>query len=538
MLYLSLEWCYTGLLTAVSVVLVLVVLVHLVPYVVDSHGLRSYPGPFLAKFSDAWLGYVTYKGHRSEVVHDLHMKYGPFVRIAPNHVSVALPDAQTIIYGHGNGALKSSFYDAFNFSSSPSMFSTQDRQIHSRKRKIISHTFSPKSVLEFEPHVRHFVGQLLRQWDRLYDRALEGLSGKEGEGWIGREGRLWLNCLPWVNYLAFDIIGDLAFGAPFGMVKAAKDVAQVPEDLRAVMNSYGQTGVKNAMKEIQAIKTLSGPADYTTAMIGVMPQWWGLLLKRTPFFREGEEDFGAIFGMAVAAVSKRLEVPTDRNDILSKLQAGRDDKDLPIGRDELSTEAFSFLIAGSDTTSISSCVIIYYLACTPDVQDKLHRELDEHLDSDVATAERVKKLSYLQACINEGLRLHCTVGMGLHRVAANPGMTISGNYFPGGTVVSAPIYTIHRDPTVWGDDVEKYRPERWFECDSAAVSKAFTPFSVGPRACVGRNLAILELQIIMASILKRFHFVLENPEQVLDVTEGLLRKPTGCHVGMKRRDVF
>ncbi|KAK0482260.1 cytochrome P450 monooxygenase [Armillaria novae-zelandiae] len=535
MLHLSLEWSHTDLLTVIITVFVLVVLVHLVPYLVDSHGLRSYPGPLIAKFSDAWLGYMTYKGHRSEIVHDLHMKYGPFVRLAPNHVSVALPDAQNIIYGHGNGALKSSFYEAYRISSSYNMFTTQDRQIHTRKRKIVSHSFSQKNVLEFEPHVRHFVGQLLKQWDRLYDKALKGgTSGQEGEGWIGREGRLWLDCFPWMGYLAFDIIGDLAFGAPFGMVKAAKDIVQVPADQPAVMGSYGQTGGKYVVKEVQAIKG----GDYATATIGVIPKWLRLLLKRAPIFKQDKEDFRVIFGMATIGISKRMQVPSDRNDLLSKLQAGRDEQGLPIGQDELTTEAFSFLIAGSDTTSISTCAIIYYLACTPDAQDKLHKELDEHLDSDVATAERVKKLSYLDACINEGLRLHCTVGIGLHRIAADPGMMISGKCFSGGTVVSAPIYTIHRDPTVWGDDVEKYRPERWFECDSAAMSKAFTPFSVGPRACIGRNLAMLELQIIISSILKRFHFVLENPEQILEVKEGMLRKPTGCRVGMKRREVF
>ncbi len=110
---------------------------------------------------------------------------------------------------------------------------------------------------------------------------------------------------------------------------------------------------------------------------------------------------------------------------------------------------------------------------------------------------------------------------------------ILGNYFPGGTIISVPTYTIHRDPAVFGDDVEEFRPERWFECDSAGLSKAFNPFSVGPRyvisviehglrmnsyrhrACVGRNLANLELQIIVASILKRYHFVLENPDEVV-----------------------
>lgn len=55
---------------------VLFILVHLVPYLYDPHGLRSYPGPFLAKFSDAWLGVVSKNGHRSELVHEMHLKYG------------------------------------------------------------------------------------------------------------------------------------------------------------------------------------------------------------------------------------------------------------------------------------------------------------------------------------------------------------------------------------------------------------------------------------------------------------------------------
>ncbi len=100
-----------------------------------------------------------------------------------------------MVYGHGNGALKSSFYDVF-ITTSIGIFTARDRPTHTRKRKIISHTFSQKSVLEFEPHVHRYVGQLLGQWDKLYDKALKGMSGEEGEGWTGRDGRLWMDCLP------------------------------------------------------------------------------------------------------------------------------------------------------------------------------------------------------------------------------------------------------------------------------------------------------------------------------------------------------
>jgi benzoate 4-monooxygenase len=88
------------------------------------------------------------------------------------------------------------------------LFNTRNRADHARKRKIVSAIFSMKNVLEFEPHVREYVGLLIKQWDRLGEEAVKGHSGAEGEGgWRGESGRLWLDCLPWYNYLAFDIIG-------------------------------------------------------------------------------------------------------------------------------------------------------------------------------------------------------------------------------------------------------------------------------------------------------------------------------------------
>ncbi|KAK0466882.1 cytochrome P450 monooxygenase [Desarmillaria tabescens] len=537
MFHPSFESLHTDLPTVIATVIVLAILVHLVPYLIDSHRLRSYPGPLVAKFSDAWLGSVGYHGHLSEVVYDLHRKYGPFVRIAPDHISVALSDAEPLVYGHGSGALKSSFYDVFARTSSRSLFDVRDRQAHTRKRKIISHTFSQKSVLEFEPHVRSYVSQLLGRWDKLYDKALKGMSGEEGEGWTGRDGRMWLDYLPWANYLAFDIIGDLTFGAPFGMIAAAKDFALVPKDQHSVLSSYGKVGAKYATKEIEAIKTLTSGAPFVVTA-GPLPGWWRPLVKRTPWLWQAGKDFDAIVGMAMVAVAKRLEVPTDRNDFLSKLLAGKDEDGNPMGREEVTAEALNLLIAGSDTTAKSACTIVYLLARTPSVQGKLQKELDEYLGSDVATAEQVKNLPYLQAVINEGLRLYPAVAMGLPRVAPEGGMMILGNHFPAGTVVSVPTYTIHRDPAVFGDDVEEFRPERWFERNSASMSKAFAPFSLGPRACIGRNLANLELQIIIASIFRRFNFVLENPDEKLQVYEGFVVELGPCRVGIKAREVL
>ena len=69
--------------SAVLLVPVLVILGHLLPWIVDPHGLRSFPGPWLARFSDLWLGFIVPQGHRSEVVHELHEKYGELEQCDP-----------------------------------------------------------------------------------------------------------------------------------------------------------------------------------------------------------------------------------------------------------------------------------------------------------------------------------------------------------------------------------------------------------------------------------------------------------------------
>ncbi|KAL4079574.1 cytochrome P450 [Scleroderma citrinum] len=526
------------LLTLLTLLLSSVAFVHLVPFIADPFNQRRIPGPFLARFSDLWLGWVTSQGHRSDVVHELHKKYGPLVRLAPNHVSIANPEALQIVYAHGNGSLKSDFYDAF-VSIHRGLFNTRDRAQHTRKRKIISHIFSPKNVLEFEPIARSYVRQLLKQWDRLYESAMEGGRGTDGDsGWYGQDGRLWFDCLPWYNYLAFDIIGDLAFGSPFGMIENGKDSAPVAVAQEAAMGSYGSKEGCEVV-HIPAVQILNRRGEFSASM-GVLPPHWRPYVRLLPWYGKGSAAVKNLAGLAVAAVAKRLTTPTDRVDLLSKLQEGRDDEGNPMGREELTAEALTQLIAGSDTTSNSSCAISYYIARHPYVQEKLQNELDEVLTSEddvVATYEQVKRLPYLEAVINEGLRMHSTSAIGLPRVAPEGGLTINGIHFPQGAILSVPTLTIHRDKKVWGDDADEFRPERWFERDPAALSKAFNPFSYGPRACVGRNIASMELLVIISSVFRRYHFVLAEPGKPLDTREGFLRKPVECLVGIKRRRV-
>jgi len=108
-------------------------------------------------------------------------------------------------------------------------------------------------------------------------------------------------------------------------------------------------------------------------------------------------------------------------------------------------------------------------------------------DESAVSYEVVKNLPYLNAVINEALRLHSTSGIGLPRLVSGGGMTIQGHFFKEGTILSVPSYTIHRDREVWGDDVEVYRPERWFERDNDLIQRAFNPFSYGPRCVLSKE---------------------------------------------------
>ncbi|KND91557.1 Benzoate 4-monooxygenase [Tolypocladium ophioglossoides CBS 100239] len=409
------------------------------------------------------------------------------------------------------------FYDAF-VSIRRGIFTTRDRAEHTRKRKLVSHTFSTKSVAQFEPYVRENLRVFVRRLDQLI--AASPHRSDAGE----REARV--DCLPWFNYLAFDIIGDLAFGAPFGMLASGADVAEIRASPASPPVYAPAIDILNRRGEV-------------SATLGCLPQLqpYAQWLPDA-FFRKGLSAVQSLAGIAIARVTSRIDNPPaeQRRDLLARLMEARDDQGAPLGREELMAEALTHLIAGSDTTSNSSCALMNYLARTPRALSRLQAELDAAIpdDTDVPTHEMVRDLLYLGWVVDEALRHHCTSGIGLPRQVppGSPGVTLLGHRFAAGTVLSVPTYTIHHSKDIWGDDADEYRPERW-ENATPRQKTAFIPFSHGPRACVGRNLAELEMKLIAATWARRYAV---TPRQgAMQTREGFLRKPLGLEVALSRR---
>lgn len=410
-------------------------LFYLLPFI-RNWSIQDVPGPFLAKFSNLWYMYECRRCRRYLTVHKLHEKYGKFVRVQPDHVSIAEPEAIPIVYGHGTGTLKSQYYDAF-VSIQRGLFNTRDRHEHTRKRKTVSHTFSAKSVGQFEQYIHHNLELLAQRWDELSANAKGGYAK--------------FDALHWFNYVAFDIIGDLAFGAPFGMLEKGADIAEVQLDPNGpptyapaieVLNRRGE--VSNAVGCWPAIKPY---AKY-------LPD---------PFFSKGMAAIANLAGIATARVNARLAAAENgeitRVDLLARLMEGKDEKGEKLGRAELTAEALTQLIAGSDTTSNTSCALLYHCLTKPNVVRKLQAELDEALPSnDVPTFEQVRNLKYMDMVIQETLRIHSTSSQGLPRVVPpGDGLEVAGRKFPQGTVLSVPAYVMHHSKEIWGPDADEFR---------------------------------------------------------------------------------
>ncbi|KAJ3513110.1 hypothetical protein NM208_g15231 [Fusarium decemcellulare] len=470
---------------------------YLYAYFVTNSAIRGIPAPFPAQFSNLWLLYVCRRGGRYAVMDKMHKKLGPVVRIQPNHTSIADDSAIPIIYGHGNGFLKSEFYDAF-VSIRRGLFNTRDRAEHTRKRKLISHTFSPKSISQFEPYVHSNLELFVKQLDKLI--ATGQTSGKDGQ----REALI--DCLPWFNYLAFDVIGDLAFGAPFGMLANGADVAEV----RATPDSppiYAS-----------AIEILNRRGE-VSATLGCFPQLkpYAKWLP-DPFFSNGLNAVQNLAGIAIARVKARLDnpPPIERMDLLARLMEGRDEKGEPLGREELTAEALTQLIAGSDTTSNSSCALLYHVTRTPGVLEKLQAELDDAIPTEISCRHSIWFEIF-----------HTSTTSSTRRSDITP-----RHYFPPGSVLSVPTYSIHHSKEIWGPDADDFKPERWDDV-TTRQKNAFIPFSHGPRACVGRNVAEMEMKLIAATWARRYS--VELKQEVMETREGFLRKPLGLDIALRMR---
>ncbi|KAJ8770405.1 hypothetical protein K2173_015019 [Erythroxylum novogranatense] len=274
----------------------------------------------------------------------------------------------------------------------------------------------------------------------------------------------------------------------------------------------------------------------------VLPQIWRL----KKFFNFGTErtlrrSIKIVHGFAEEIIKSRMEQKTIKKDedLLSRfIKNGESSPQF------LRDIVISFILAGRDTTSSALCWFFRLLSLNPDAEKNILKELETIRTSngkstgESYTFDELREMNYLHAAISEALRLYPPV----------PADTVackSKDKLPDGTVVEKDwfvtyhAYAMGRMEGLWGKDCGDFVPERWIDENGIYRQESpfkFSVFHAGPRACLGKDMAYIQMKSIAASVIERFEIDVLNkekcPEHLLSLT---LRMKGGLQVTVKER---
>jgi cytochrome P450 len=198
---------------------------------------------------------------------------------------------------------------------------------------------------------------------------------------------------------------------------------------------------------------------------------------------------------------------------------------------QLRDEVVTLFLAGHETTAVSLCWTLYLLSQHPDVEARLRGELDQVLAGRTPTLEDLPRLDYTRMVRDESMRLYPPAWVTERKALGED--VLCGYQIPAGTILGITQFVTHRHPEFW-EDPEAFDPERFSpERSAGRHSYAFFPFGGGPRLCLGKNLALLEIQLTLAMLLQRFRFELEPGWQVKTEPELSLRLKGGLRMRLK-----
>ncbi|WP_377273013.1 cytochrome P450 [Peterkaempfera sp. SMS 1(5)a] len=210
----------------------------------------------------------------------------------------------------------------------------------------------------------------------------------------------------------------------------------------------------------------------------------------------------AVVDEEIARVTAARRASGERDDLLSRLLAARDENGLPLTDRELRDEAVTLYVGGHETTATTLTWAWYLLSRNPVARDRLADELRTVLDGRTPGFDDVKQLRWTEQIVKETLRLYPTIWLMTAR--AKDGSTIAGHPVAEDTVLWCSQWSAHRDER-WFPEPDAFRPERWAEdAEHAVPDYAWFPFGGGPRACLGARFATVEAVLVLATLAQRF----------------------------------
>lgn len=365
------------------------------------------------------------------------------------------------------------------------------------------------------------------QVERMAEFQGQGLLNSHGEAWLTqrkhiskgfRPGFL-AQCLP----LQEEVLAHLM--ARFDALAAKGPVAVYPEMVRFTLLLVGKTlfGHQITDNELHRIGT-------------AIAQIQAFILKQIirpfmiPWFRVSGQ----------SARFQDLRVQTDqivRDIIAARIKSGEQRIDLlqvmldtPIGEtgapmkpEQILIESLQLLVAGNETSSVALTWCLYLLAKHPAYIEAARAEINEVCPVGHITAAGLRKMPLLARILDEAMRLYPSFWM-VDRVALADD-SFGGVKIPAGTLVLSYIYGIHRNPLHWPDP-DVFDPSRFEKANEAGRHPfAHIPFGGGPRVCVGANLALMQMFLTLATIIRKYDFSLVHPH--VDIDPMMILRPKG-----------
>lgn len=261
--------------------------------------------------------------------------------------------------------------------------------------------------------------------------------------------------------------------------------------------------------------------------------WW----VPVPGQRRFEEAVKNIEEVLFRVLARTSDHPaTEGGDLLGMLSGAVDaETGQRMNHREVRDEAIAIFLAGYETTSSALAFAFHYLSLHREVLEKLEAEICGAIAGRSPGPEDLPKLSYTLAVIRETLRLHSPTWW-LPRTALQED-EIDGYHIPRGAEVAVMIHAIHRHPSFW-DEPLRFNPERFSpEASAGRHPLAWLPFGFGPRKCVGQDFALMESQLVLARVLRRFRVRRVPGRTPATVHVGTTLRPQGgVWVHVSRRD--
>ena len=267
---------------------------------------------------------------------------------------------------------------------------------------------------------------------------------------------------------------------------------------------------------IELLDLTGSPIKASVIFLPLLQQDWG---EWSPWGKV-ERRKRRIYQLLQAEIDERREnIELLGNDVLSLLMLARDEKGEGLSDIELKDQMMTLLVAGHETTATALSWALYWVHKLPEVKQKLLAELDS-VDVD-ADPLAISRLPYLTAVCNETLRIYPVAFIAFLRFAKSP-IEVTGYRFEAEQMLAPTIYLTHHREDLYPEP-KQFKPERFIERQYSPYE--FLPFGGGNRRCIGYALALLEMKLVLAKILKGWDLSLTSDRTILPKRRGATMAP-------------